>query len=82
MPIDHVVGNPIGDSVERFIEKPQWTGVDHGERLVPKGYKRHAMGMGLAKQDLVQQMETSIRRFLSHNEGRSLLLPIWPMVDS
>ena len=33
LPVDHVVGNPKGGSVEPFTEKPQWTGmgwnIDH-----------------------------------------------------
>jgi len=33
LPVDHVVGNPKGDSVEPFTEKPSWTGmgwsIDH-----------------------------------------------------
>lgn len=27
LPVDHVIDNPKGDSVEPFTEKPQWTGM-------------------------------------------------------
>lgn len=43
-------------------------------RLVPEGYKRYAIGMGLAKRDLVQniqKMETAVHSYLSYKERSS-----------